>query len=127
MLRRALALYNNSKVLSYHSSPLLYQLDSKNVAYFLYAMLLFQFVGEELVVMFTYFYLPYVRGGMAFALGPFARGLNSIPSQEPTSGRRAVPRMHSDEISALFLDVRIPFRTAALVLPLTWLSDHSYC
>lgn len=80
MLRRVLALYNNSKVLSYHSSPLLYQFDSKKVFYFLYAMLLFQFLGEELIVIVTYFYLQYVRGGMMFALGPFVCGLNSIPS-----------------------------------------------
>jgi len=80
MLRRVLALYNNSKVLSCHSSPLLYQFDSKKVSYFLYTMLLLQFLGEELVVIFTYFYLDYVRGGMALALGPFVRGPNSIPS-----------------------------------------------
>lgn len=82
-------------------------------------MLLFQFLGEELIVLFTYFYLHYVRGGMMFALGPFVRGSNSIPSRESTSGRGAVLPMPNDDISTLFLDVRIPFRTLALVLPLT--------
>ncbi len=70
MLRRVLALYNNSKVRSSHSSPLLYQFDSKNVSYFLYAMLLLQFLGEEVIVIFTYFYLDYVHGGIVSILAP---------------------------------------------------------
>ena len=80
MLRRVLALYNNSKVLSGQFSLLLYQFYPKNVFYFLYAMLLCQFLGGEVIVLFTYFYLHYVQGGMVFVLDPFARESNSIPS-----------------------------------------------
>jgi len=80
MLRRVSALYNNSKVLSYHSSPLLYQFELKDVFYFLYTVLLFQFLGEELVVIFTYFHLNYVNGGMVSVLTLFGRGSNSIRS-----------------------------------------------
>lgn len=118
MLRRVLALYNNSKVLSCYISPLPYQFDSKNVFYFLYAMLLFQFLGEAAIVAFTYFYQGYVHAGMVFVLAPLTSESNTIPSYGPTSGRRAVLYLHNDEISALLLDVRVPSRIATLVLPL---------
>jgi hypothetical protein len=89
-------------------------------------MLLFQFLGEELMVIFTYFYLQYAYGGMVFILGPVARGSNFIRSQGSADGRRAVLRMHTDEISALLLDVRVHSHTVVLMLSLTCFSYHSY-
>jgi len=73
MLRRVSALYNNSKVLSFtfiHLSASLYQFHPKHVLYFLYAALLVQFLGEVLIVIFTYFNLNYVHEGMAFVFAP---------------------------------------------------------
>jgi len=48
--------------------PSRYQSDLQNVLYFLYGGLLVQFLGEELTVIFTYFYLRYVDGGMTSVL-----------------------------------------------------------
>lgn len=89
-------------------------------------MLLFQFLGEEAIVAFTYFHQGYVHAGMMSVLAPLTHESNSIPSYWSTSDRRAVLYMHYGEISALLLDVRIPSHIAALVLQLMCFFDHSY-
>ena len=48
--------------------PSRYQNDVQNVLYSLYGGLLVQFLGEELTVLFTYFYLRYGDGGMTSVL-----------------------------------------------------------
>ena len=78
MLRRVSALYNNSKVLLYYSSSSPYQFDSQSVLYFLYGVLLVQFLGSELTAIFVYFYLHYIDGGMMFDLPPVGCGPNAF-------------------------------------------------
>jgi hypothetical protein len=105
MLRRVLALYNNSKVLSTRSSSSFYQFNPQHVLYLLYGMLVVQFLGSELTAVLTYFYLHYIDGGKLFGLLPVARGPNPFCSCESTGARGAILRMPTDRPSPLLLDV----------------------
>lgn len=100
-------------------SPLRYQGDLQIVLYFLYGALFVQVLGAELTVIFTYFYLHYLEGGMMSILLAVAHGTHFIRSYWPTGGRRTILRMHANGIGALLLDVRLPPYTTLLVTPLT--------
>ena len=126
MLRRVAALYNNSKVLLCHPFVFALPSDLQSVLYFLYGALLVSFLGEELTVILTYFYLGYIDGGMMSIFPVVVRGSNYIRSHRTTSGRRAVLCMHTNRISASFLGVRISHCNAPWVSPLTFLFDPSF-
>ena len=98
----------------------------QSVLYFLYGTLLVTFLGEELTVIFTYWYLRYLDGGMMSVLPAVVHGSNSIRSYRSTSGRRAVLRMPAYGISALLLDVGIPPCNAPSVTRLTSFSFPSF-
>lgn len=91
----------------------------QSVLYFLYGALFVQVLGAELTVIFTYFYLHYLEGGMMSILPAVAHRTNFIRSYWPTSGRRTILRMHANGVGALLLDVRLPPCTTLLVIPLT--------
>jgi hypothetical protein len=105
-----------------------YQSDLQNVLYFLYGGLLVQFLGQELAVIFTYFYFHYIDGGMVSALPAVAHVSNPIRSLGSTSGGGPVLRMPTNKISTLLLGVRLSPCTAPLLTSLTrfFFSDRSF-
>ena len=98
----------------------------QSVLYFLYGALLVSFLGEELTVILTYFYLRYIAGGMMFIFPAVVRGSNTIRSYRATSGRGAVLRMYTNGIGASILGVRILHCNSPLVPPLTLRFDLSF-